>query len=80
MEQIQYHIAEFELMMDVLGVPMIIVSEEEVKHVSGMVMERTNLRESGNIELADKIRNLLQFENYVLQDQADGSTVWYKEK
>ena len=79
-EKIQYHIAEFELMMDVLGVTTITVSEEEVKHISGMVVERTNLRESGNLELADKIRNLLQFENYVLQDQADGSTVWYKEK
>ncbi|MCE7736022.1 MAG: cysteine--tRNA ligase [Candidatus Heimdallarchaeota archaeon] len=70
-------IKEFEIMMDVLGIPIVTILSQEIEQVTDLLKLRAELKKEGNLEASDQIRAYLQSNKYVIQDQPDGSANWY---
>lgn len=71
-------IKELEIMMDVLGIPIVTLDAKEIFQVNGLLNLRRELKKEGNLKASDQIRAYLQTNKYVIQDQQDGSPNWYK--
>ncbi len=75
---VKLHLRDFETMMKVLGIPYTTLSKDEIFHVNDLLKIRKLLKDEGKLEESDKVRNHLQNQQYVIQDQADGTSNWYK--
>ncbi|MHA2250289.1 MAG: cysteine--tRNA ligase [Candidatus Kariarchaeaceae archaeon] len=78
--QVQNFVNVFETMMDVLGVPIVKLTPEEIIEVDSLILTREELRKNKQLEESDQIRKFLQFKEYVLEDQVEGLPVWYKKE
>ena len=78
--QLQYHLSALRDMMAVLGLPLIELSKEEIDRVNAMISLRIKVKEAGDFEASDTLRDYLQSHGYVLQDLSAHETQWYKEE
>jgi cysteinyl-tRNA synthetase len=78
LESLKNYLDDFRVMMGVLGVPHPELTEEEINLVNSLIEMRIYLKSKNELEHSDKLRSYLQFNKYVIQDQADGSVRWYK--
>ena len=70
---------EFERMMDVLGVQIIKVSNDEENEIKQMIKKRDECREQKNFEEADGIRVQIAKKNIVFADHKN-KTIWIKQE
>ena len=70
---------EFENMMDVLGIRILKVSDEEKNEINQLIVKRDGYREQKNFEQADKIRNQIMEKNIIFIDHKN-STRWIKQE
>jgi cysteinyl-tRNA synthetase len=70
---------EFEKMMDVLGIQIIKVSDDEENEIKRMIKKRDECREQKNFEEADNIRMQIAKKNIVFADHKN-RTIWIKQE
>jgi len=70
---------EFEKMMDVLGIQIIKVSDDEDNEIKRMIKKRDECREQKNFEEADNIRMQIAKKNIVFADHKN-RTIWIKQE
>jgi cysteinyl-tRNA synthetase len=70
---------EFERMMDVLGIQIIKVSNDEENEIKQMIKKRDECREQKNFEEADGIRVQIAKKNIVFADHKN-KTIWIKQE
>ena len=70
---------EFERMMDVLGIQIIKVSDDEENEIKQMIKKRDEYREQKNFEEADNIRAQITKMNIVFADHKN-KTTWIKQE
>ena len=70
---------EFEKMMDVLGIQIIKVSDDEENEIKQMIKKRDECREQKNFEEADNIRMQIAKKNIVFADHKN-RTIWIKQE
>jgi len=70
---------EFERMMDVLGIQIIKVSDDEENEIKQMIKKRDEYREQKNFEEADNIRVKIAKKNIVFADHKN-RTIWIKQE
>jgi len=70
---------EFERMMDVLGIQIIKVSDNEENEIKQMIKKRDEYREQKNFEEADNIRMQIAKKNIVFADHKN-KTTWVKQE
>jgi len=70
---------EFERMMDVLGIQIIKVSNDEENEIKQMIKKRDECREQKNFEEADGIRVQIAKKNIVFADHKN-RTIWIKQE
>jgi len=70
---------EFERMMDVLGVQIIKVSNDEENEIKQMIKKRDECREQKNFEEADGIRVQIAKKNIIFADHKN-KTIWIKQE
>ena len=70
---------EFERMMDVLGIQIIKVSDDEENEIKQMIKKRDECREQKNFEEADNIRMQIAKKNIVFADHKN-RTIWIKQE
>jgi cysteinyl-tRNA synthetase len=70
---------EFERMMDVLGIQIIKVSDDEENEIKRMIKKRDECREQKNFEEADNIRMQIAKKNIVFADHKN-RTIWIKQE
>jgi len=70
---------EFERMMDVLGIQIIKVSDDEENEIKQMIKKRDEYREQKNFEEADNIRAQIARKNIVFADHKN-KTTWVKQE
>lgn len=70
----------FIIMMDVLGIPIIQLTHDEMKNIDMMINLRIQLKYEGKYEDGDNIRDHIQSLGYVIQDLSKTETIWYKEE
>ena len=70
---------EFEKMMDVLGIQIIKVSDDEENEIKQMIKKRDEYREQKNFEAADNIRMQIAKKNIVFADHKN-RTIWIKQE
>jgi len=70
---------EFERMMDVLGIQIIKVSDDEENEIKQMIKKRDEYREQKNFEEADNIRAQIAKKNIVFADHKN-KTIWIKQE
>ena len=70
---------EFERMMDVLGIQIIKVSDDEENEIKQMIKKRDEYREQKNFEEADNIRMQITKKNIVFADHKN-RTIWIKQE
>ena len=68
-----------EYMLDVLGLKIQTVSDEEIKSVFALIKKRENLREQKQFEEADKIRDEIASMGISLIDHKN-RTIWMKKE
>ncbi len=79
-EQMHNFMRTFEIMMDVLGIPIIQLTPRETKNIDMMINLRIQLKSEGKYEDGDNIRDYIQSLGYVVQDLSKTETIWYKEE
>ena len=67
------------MLMDILGIPLVPLVDEQIKLVNKMIDLRIKLKAGGEFQASDDIRENLQSLGYVLQDVSAQETQWYKE-
>ena len=70
---------EFERMMDILGINITKVSENEKNEVNQLIKKRNEYREQKNFEEADKIRDQITQKNIIFIDHKN-NTRWIKQE
>ena len=70
---------EFERMMDVLGIQIMKVSDEEKNEINQLIVKRDEYREQKNFEEADMIRDQIMKKNIIFIDHKN-STRWIKQE
>jgi len=70
---------EFERMMDVLGIQIMKVSDEEKNEINQLIVKRDEYREQKNFEEADIIRDQIMKKNIIFIDHKN-STRWIKQE
>ena len=70
---------EFERMMDVLGIQIMKVSDEEKNEINQLIVKRDEYREQKNFEKADMIRDQIMKKNIIFIDHKN-STRWIKQE
>ncbi len=70
---------EFERMIDVLGIQIIKVSDDEENEIKRMIKKRDECREQKNFEEADNIRMQIAKKNIVFADHKN-RTIWIKQE
>ncbi len=70
---------EIERYMEVLGLSIPEISDEEVRSINGMIVKREELRRSGRYEEADRIRDEIASLNVELLDHKS-QTTWVKKE
>ena len=70
---------EFERMMDVLGIQILKVSDEEKNEINQLIAKRDEYRERKNFEEADRIRDQIMVKNIIFIDHKN-STRWIKQE
>jgi len=66
-------------MMDVLGIQIIKVSDDEENEIKQMIKKRDEYREQKNFEEADNIRMQIAKKNIVFADHKN-RTIWIKQE
>ncbi|NIM25737.1 MAG: cysteine--tRNA ligase, partial [Nitrosopumilaceae archaeon] len=72
-------IPEFERMLEILGLAIPKISEEQIQEINQMIQNRENFRVEKNFAEADKIRDKLNEMNIELIDHK-GKTIWMKKE
>ena len=72
-------IPEFERMLEVLGLTIPKISEEQIQEINQMIQDREKFRAEKNFADADKIRDKLNEMNIELIDHK-GKTIWMKKE
>ena len=70
---------EFERMMNVLGIQIMKVSDEEKNEINQLIVKRDEYREQKNFEEADMIRDQIMEKNIIFIDHKN-STRWIKQE
>ena len=70
---------EFERMMDVLGIRIMKVSDEEKNEINQLIVKRDEYREQKNFDEADMIRDQIMKKNIIFIDHKN-STRWIKQE
>ncbi len=70
---------EFERMMDILGIQILKVSDDEKNEIKQLITQRDEYREGKNYEQADKIRGQIAERNIIFIDHKN-STSWIKQE
>jgi cysteinyl-tRNA synthetase len=70
---------EFERMMNVLGIQIMKVSDEEKNEINQLIVKRDEYREQKNFEEADMIRDQIMEKNIIFIDHIN-STRWIKQE
>ena len=70
---------EFERMMDVLGIQIMKVSDEEKNEINQLIVKRDEYREQKNFDEADMIRDQIMKKNIIFIDHKN-STRWIKQE
>ena len=70
---------EFERLMDVLGIQIMKVSDEEKNEINQLIVKRDEYREQKNFEEADMIRDQIMKKNIIFIDHKN-STRWIKQE
>ena len=78
--QLRFHLNRLELLFDILGFPIIDLSNDEIRKVRALVALRIKMKQNGDFQSSDDIRDFLQDLGYVLQDLNKDETQWYKEE
>ena len=70
---------EFERMLDILGIYIIKVTDEEKNEINEMIAKRDEYRINKNYEQADKIRDEIAEKNIIFIDYKNRTT-WVKQE
>ena len=70
---------EFERMMDVLGIRIMKVSDEEKNEINQLIVKRDEYREQKNFDEADMIRDQIMKKKIIFIDHKN-STRWIKQE
>ncbi|MCY3412423.1 MAG: cysteine--tRNA ligase [Candidatus Heimdallarchaeota archaeon] len=79
-EKVKAFMTGLETMLDVLGIPLVKLTDAEITEINTMVQLRIKLKAEGDFKASDEIREFLQKRNYILQDLSPTETIWYREE